>query len=57
MEMPKITEVKRYSDSRDSLQERNHALIVENIGPQYSAKGCSCSTFLGATTQKGCCYS
>lgn len=57
MEMPKISEVKRFDESNVSEQDRRRAYAAANAGPQYASKGCSCSTFLGATTQHGCCYS
>jgi hypothetical protein len=56
MEMPKIQEVTPFVDESISREERERAFAVRNLSAQYSSKGCSCSTVLGATTQHGCCY-
>lgn len=56
MELPEIKEVIRFDDKRISQREREHFYAVTNLGNQYSSSGCSCATFLGATTSNGCCY-
>jgi hypothetical protein len=50
MKMPEIREVKPFVDTKATEEGQDRADAVRSLGAQYSSKGCSCSTFLGATT-------